>query len=743
MMRPPVPDLGVPRSRKASLEQQWTDPRSAAPATFFLARSSTHTTDHDGELPPDEIERPAESLCLYGVHSLEEVDISRDILSNTSCNPQPDMEESVTRTHQPLFQDEEEEREARQTIRRRSTLKPSDMLTTSSIKPSRPSPEGLSSRPLTPLTFDNPDDHSSLPSSPRSISNHSMRHLDDISITDDLSSQAVASGEEAEEEEEEEDDDDDDDDYRIAHYPVSDNTSQLIMPSIKMPSRKPFTDRGKALGRLKVLVAGASGLGKSSLIQSIVQACDDIVHMDDVTSASPTRISRPSITSSRTSHNSRFPQVVTTEIYASTKPYPSWWSDLEDSRVLRRRRSTGDVVLERNICFVDTSATSVGRLEQTDSVIQYIRQQLSRATTAVDALNHDFQNLLAGNGGTQVDAVLYLISKETLPVDMECIQRLCDWTNVIPLIAKADLLNDENIFALKSSFLKHAQRLSIKPFRLGDSSTDTEDINGHLPFAVSSAKASNDDVMDASTLMSPDYVQPLVPSELMLLVRRIFDRENVAWMRHSAAKKLALQQQERPSQEQLQQEEECHLPLSALTLAHGVHRGSPTYTMARLADHTRQEERLARVQLAKWASDLQQSLQNERDRYAAMARSERAIWLTERIGECVVEGSLIPITQTPGFCGLHRPTEKASGGGVVLRTANGHNLEYQVARLSPQDPLGLVRWYEDLRQRGWTVVQVVGSFGVIGGLAFCLAKACGFPSRNLCEWHLDWYNTSN
>lgn len=100
-----------------------------------------------------------------------------------------------------------------------------------------------------------------------------------------------------------------------------------------------------------------------------------------------------------------------TEIYASTKPYPSWWSDLEDSRVLRRRKSTGDVVLERNICFVDTSATSMGRSEQTDSVIQYICQQLSRATTAIDALNHDFQNLLAGNGGTQVDAVLYLISE--------------------------------------------------------------------------------------------------------------------------------------------------------------------------------------------------------------------------------------------------------------------------------------------------------------------------------------------
>jgi len=43
-----------------------------------------------------------------------------------------------------------------------------------------------------------------------------------------------------------------------------------------------------------------------------------------------------------------------TEIYASTKAYPAWWSDLEESRILRRRKSMGDSVLERNLCFVDT-----------------------------------------------------------------------------------------------------------------------------------------------------------------------------------------------------------------------------------------------------------------------------------------------------------------------------------------------------------------------------------------------------
>ena len=34
---------------------------------------------------------------------------------------------------------------------------------------------------------------------------------------------------------------------------------QFIMPTIKMPSRRPFTARGKSVGRLKILVAGDSG----------------------------------------------------------------------------------------------------------------------------------------------------------------------------------------------------------------------------------------------------------------------------------------------------------------------------------------------------------------------------------------------------------------------------------------------------------------------------------------------------
>lgn len=47
----------------------------------------------------------------------------------------------------------------------------------------------------------------------------------------------------------------------------SGSAPQLVMPSIKMPSRRPFTETGKNMGRLKVLIAGDSG-------KSITRKCD-------------------------------------------------------------------------------------------------------------------------------------------------------------------------------------------------------------------------------------------------------------------------------------------------------------------------------------------------------------------------------------------------------------------------------------------------------------------------------------
>lgn len=49
----------------------------------------------------------------------------------------------------------------------------------------------------------------------------------------------------------------------------SGSAPQLVMPSIKMPSRRPFTPEGKAMGRLKVLLAGDSGTSISCIFSAL------------------------------------------------------------------------------------------------------------------------------------------------------------------------------------------------------------------------------------------------------------------------------------------------------------------------------------------------------------------------------------------------------------------------------------------------------------------------------------------
>lgn len=109
-----------------------------------------------------------------------------------------------------------------------------------------------------------------------------------------------------------------------------------------------------------------------------------------------------------------FQASIANEIFASTKSYPTWWSDVDESRVLKRRKSVGDAVLERNLCFVDTPGC-----ESPDKVLQYLEQQLLKSVHALNQAGSELVNLLSGRGGTQVNVVLYLLTKGTIPLGGE------------------------------------------------------------------------------------------------------------------------------------------------------------------------------------------------------------------------------------------------------------------------------------------------------------------------------------
>lgn len=320
--------------------------------------------------------------------------------------------------------------------------------------------------------------------------------------------------------------------------------------------------------------------------------------------------------------------------------------------------------------------------------------------------------------------------------DILFLQRLAAITNVVPMIAKSDTLSPEETEMLRRSIDK-LQQADIRLFTFSSEITTTQS-----SFTICSAPSDEDDNMDASMLMSPDYVQPLIPSELASLVQQVFQPDNIACLRHLAAKKLVHAQGSRIFSMSTAIQRSASSPLSnypdSLTstssssntvqsIVSHTHVISP-YNQARISDHTQQEEKLAQIRLAKWAGELQRSLQNERARYEAIARGERAVWLTEKLGECVNDGALGPTKGSSQAAPIESGSISAKPD--ILR-ASGHR-----GLLDAGDPLGLLRWNEAMKRRGWIAFQVVGSFGILGAMAVWMARTWG--SESYIPWNWGW-----
>lgn len=506
----------------------------------------------------------------------------------------------------------------------------------------------------------------------------------------------------------------------------SGSAPQLVMPSIKMPSRRPFTERGKNMGRLKVLIAGDSGVGKTSLIKAIVQTCEDIVHVDPLSAtpiAAPETKRKSSRAKSRSGSSDLQSTTQITEVYASTRAYPAWLSGLEESRILRRRKSMGDSVLERNLCFVDTPGygNKTSCLECITPVVDYVESHFKKTSNFEGLSELEMVNMLSGNGGSQVDVVLYIISNRVKPVDIEYLRRLSHLTNVIPLLAGSEAYSEEQISSTKEHILSELQAANIRPFLFGLNPEFAQHTSyPSAPYAISTTPSKDHDTMDASLLMSPDYVQPLIQSELQALVTQMFDRDTISWLRHSAAKKFV---QWRASSTPVSKPQSLYQPLSSscssqvLTAPVGA---TTSYALARITDHTQREERIAQVRLANWAADLQRSLQNERARFDALARSERAVWLTERLGECVQDGTIVPVSQARKE--LTSPQFDSGSGALVKQGTYTRRRERERdmrGELDVNDPLGLLKLNEEMKRRGWVVLKI----GILGGIAFWITRS--------------------
>lgn len=292
-------------------------------------------------------------------------------------------------------------------------------------------------------------------------------------------------------------------------------------------------------------------------------------------------------------------------------------------------------------------------------------------------------------------------------------RRLARLTNVIPLLAQADKSSLDQRAICKGRIAGQLRDAHIPIFSF--SSWSNQEANAspiNAPYAVSSATGSDHDMMDASLLMSPDYLQPLMLTELAHLVENIFSPGGTSWLRHAAAKKYLQWRNESPSRPRylyqplsLPEPE----PTSRLTTDSGALIERPSLALIRAYDQGPVNSS-PHFHIVDWAADLQRSLASERANFEALARGERAVWLTERLSECVLDGTLVPVHELNNKD--KAPSRKSRGPRRGLSRRTQHH----------QDPLGLLQVVADLKTRGWIALELFGSIGVLGGLAFWVSR---------------------
>ena len=327
-------------------------------------------------------------------------------------------------------------------------------------------------------------------------------------------------------------------------------------------------------------------------------------------------------------------------------------------------------------------------------------------------------------------------------------------TNLIPLIARADTHSQEELAKAKSDRFGQLNAAGVEMFDIGFFNPREHDLDLSKDVnAVSSAPARDDETIDASLLMSSAYIHPLEASDLPSLVERLFDPGTATRLRHQALRSFLQWRRQQVlhmpslSINSLQNPRTpLHLPTfhqssgSSITANSLVDSTSPNavlvarrqsagqedytdelsspssssppyspnaYTAARVLDHTQREERMAQVRLARWGSDLQRALRNERLRFAALKEAERTAWLRERLRECI------------------DANYDGSDKKPLLRRPSHVPQQVQQYRLGVDDPLGLFEWRARLSRRGVMVAKMVGSAGVVGAVMIWLLRTWG------------------
>ncbi|KAI9167324.1 cell division/GTP binding protein [Paramyrothecium foliicola] len=442
---------------------------------------------------------------------------------------------------------------------------------------------------------------------------------------------------------------------------------QLVMPSLTVPRRRPFSVIGRSIGKLKLLITGSAGIGKTSFIQSMAQACEHIVHIDPIDPAASGGV---------------------TEVYASTKPHSWWQSNSDSTTAARRRMSSTDEILSRNICFVEAAPAD----ENTQPATKYLESSLLPMLSK-SVGDSDLACILSSGAEPIVDAVLYLLPF-TGPTsgEIEDIERLNTMTNVIPVIGHADELVDEALLESKERVVQVFEDHGIDYFSFMDS--PLMDPLASV-YAISSATRPDSQLMDASVLMSSDYMPPLLSSELGKLAGFVFSPEGSAQLRHSAALKCVKWRGKQGMDADLR-----------FALCHRQQSLNYAVTPVLTANPYGQHPFWRRVEISNWAQDLRQSLEGER-----LCR------LSQMTPGAARHGTAAPDTQL----------------AIVGRKKSRRRSKRVQASIN-QDPLGLIQLVTRVHNGGQVSLEFLSSIGALGCLVAWLYRSGANNQGDMVLW---------
>ena len=239
----PLDEAFAGRSRSTSFTDSTPTPQPPQ-AQYFMADESTMEASLSRSAARSTRSRDSMKRSNYGVESLEN--------TISSLNQDSDDQDSLTSRARKNWKkglakdmkkdDEDVILESRPSSSSSSSMAPSQEMSPSE---SRVNLHHDNTQPMTPFSLQSPV--------LASIASTSRRNSESDFLTDELGSQAIVSGAE--------------EDNEVPSEQLDSSASQLVMPSIKMPSRRPFTDRGKNMGRLKIMIAGDSGMYNVLMLQ--------------------------------------------------------------------------------------------------------------------------------------------------------------------------------------------------------------------------------------------------------------------------------------------------------------------------------------------------------------------------------------------------------------------------------------------------------------------------------------------